>query len=126
MLNVVALRGCLTRPATLRSLPSGATVVSLDLTVRRDGGEKADSVPVVWHDPPGWAGDLVSGTEVVIVGHVARRFFRNARGGTESRTEVVASAIIPLRHAKRVERALHEAAARIEEALPVRRARLAR
>ncbi len=123
MLNVVALRGCLSRPATLRSLPSGTMVVSLDLTVRREDGEKAESVPVVWHDPPEWAGDLVTGAEVVVVGHVARRFFRNAGGRTESRTEVVASAIAPVRSGRRVEQVLKQAASGIEDALPVRRAR---
>ena len=123
MLNVVALRGCLSRPATLRSLPSGAMVVSLDLTVRRENVEKADSVPVVWHSPPEWAGDLVSGAEVVVVGHVARRFFRNAGGRTESRTEVVASAIVPVRSGRKVEQVLKRAAGCIEDVLPVKRAR---
>src|SRR5688572_24890491 len=110
MLNVVALRGCLSRPPTLRSLPSDVVVVSFDLTVRREDVDKADSVPVVWYSPPDWAGDLVKGAEVVVVGHVARRFFRNARGGTESRTEVVASAIVPVRSGRKVEQVLKRAA----------------
>lgn len=127
MLNVVALRGCLSRPPTLRELPrTEVVVVSFDLTVRREDAEKPDSVPVVWYSPPEWVGDLVKGAEVVVVGHVARRFFRSGTGRTESRTEVVAAAIIPVRQAKKVERALQEAVARLEEALSVRRVRLAR
>jgi single-strand DNA-binding protein len=123
MLNVVALRGCLSRPAELRSLPSGSVLVSLDLTVRREDAEKADSVPIVWHEPPVWAGDLVSGAEVVVVGHVARRFFR-AGGFTQSRTEVVASSIVPVRSGRKVEAVLREVVAAVEEAVPARKARL--
>ena len=118
MLNVVAIRGRLSRPAEERVLPtSGDRLVGLDLTVRREGAEKAESVPVVWHDPPATAANLDTGDEVVVVGHVARRFFR-AGGATQSRTEVVAHAVVPVRSAKRVENALAQAALEIEEALP--------
>src|SRR5688500_3655542 len=118
MLNVVAIRGRLSRPAEERVLPtSGDRLVGLDLTVRRAEAEKAESVPVVWHDPPAAASNLDTGDEVVVVGHVARRFFK-AGGATQSRTEVVAHRVIPVRSAKKVEAALAEAAAEIEEALP--------
>lgn len=118
MLNVVALRGCLSRPAEERILPnSGDRVVGLDLTVRRQGAERADSVPVVWHDPPATAVTLDAGDEVVVVGHVARRFFR-AGGSTQSRTEVVAHAVVPVRSAKKVDAALADAAAELAAALP--------
>ena len=118
MLNVVAIRGRLSRPAEERVLPtSGDRLVGLDLTVRREGAEKAESVPVVWHEPPAAAGTLDTGDEVVVVGHVARRFFK-AGGATQSRTEVVAHLVVPVRSAKKVERALAQAAAEIEEALP--------
>jgi len=118
MLNVVAIRGRLSRPAEERVLPaSGERLVGLDLTVRREGAEKAESVPVVWHDPPAAASALDAGDEVVVVGHVARRFFR-AGGLTQSRTEVVARTVVPVRSAKRVEAALTAAAAEVEAALP--------
>lgn len=120
MLNVVAIRGCLSRPAEERVLPaSGDRVVGLDLTVRREGSERADSVPVVWHDPPALASTLDTGDEVVVVGHVARRFFR-AGGSTQSRTEVVASAVLPIRSVKKIETALTAAASEVMAALPVR------
>lgn len=118
MLNVVAIRGRLSRPAEERILPaSGDRLVGLDLTVKREAAEKAESVPVVWHDPPAAAVSLDTGDEVVVVGHVARRFFK-AGGSTQSRTEVVAHLVVPVRSAKKVESALARAAAEIEEALP--------
>jgi single-strand DNA-binding protein len=116
MLNVVALRGRLSRPAELRVLPSGQSLVGLELTIRRDEAGKAESVPVVWHSPPAWAVDLDVGAEVVVIGHVARRFFR-AGGVTQSRTEVVASNAVlasATRNGKRVEAALRKAVEEIE------------
>lgn len=118
MLNVVAIRGRLSRPAEERILPtSGDRIVGLDLTVRREGAAKAESVPVVIADPPASVATLEAGTEVVVVGHVARRFFR-VGGLTQSRTEVVASTVVPVRSAKKVESALVAAAEEIESALP--------
>lgn len=118
MLNVVAIRGQLSRPAEERVLPtSGTRVLGLDITVRRDGSQRAESVPVVWHDPPAAAVTLDAGDEVVVIGHVARRFFR-AGGSTQSRTEVVASRVLPVRSAKKVGAALAAAASEITAALP--------
>ncbi len=118
MLNVVALRGCLSRPPEERVLPNtGDRVVGLDLTVRRAGAERADSVPVVWSNPPALASTLDAGDEVVVVGHVARRFFR-VGGATQSRTEVVASAVLPIRSVKKIEAALAAAAQEVSAALP--------
>ncbi len=118
MLNVTVVRGCLSRPAEERVLPAhGRRVVGLDLTVRREGADRADSVPVVWHDPPAAAASLDVGDEVVVIGHVARRFFRTG-GLTQSRTEVVAHTVVPVRSAKKVEAALSDAAAQLTAALP--------
>ena len=116
MVNVVALRGHLSRPAELRVLPTGSTLVGLDVTTRPDTGDRAVSVPVVWHEAPASASGLDTGDEVIVVGHVARRFFR-AGGATQSRTEVVASRVIRARNGKRAEAALREAAAAIDAAL---------
>src|SRR3954447_12574996 len=118
MLNIVAIRGRLSRPAEERVVPStGERVVGLDLTVRREGETRADSVPVVWYEPPAAASNLAEGDEVVIVGHVSRRFFR-AGGGTQSRTEVVAHAIAPATSKKKVATMLDEAIEEILAALP--------
>lgn len=102
-MNVVVLRGRLSRPPELRTLPSGDSLVAYEVTVERTGG-KAESVPVVCFTESA-APDLEPETEVVVVGRVRRRFFR-AGGSTQSRTEVVADGVVPARHAKRVARLL--------------------
>jgi single-strand DNA-binding protein len=107
-LNVVALAGRLSRPAERRLLPSGDELVAYDVTTPgRDG--KHDSVPVVWFKAPASAATLDVDTQVVIVGRVRRRFFR-AGGAVQSRTEVVADAVVPARQAKKVRAALDAAA----------------
>jgi single-strand DNA-binding protein len=120
MLNVVTLRGHLSRPAELRVLPSGLSLVGLELTIRREDAEKAESVPVVWYSAPAWAVDLDVGTDLFVVGHVARRFFR-AGGSTQSRTEVVASTAVLARNSRGVENALGRAADAIDAALAARK-----
>ncbi len=102
--NVVVLRGVLSRPPDERVLPSGATVLALDVTVRVEG-QPAESVPVSWMSPPPAARRLVPTQEVVVVGRVRRRFFR-AGGATASRTEVVAERVVPASAPARVRAAL--------------------
>jgi single-strand DNA-binding protein len=114
MLNVVVLHGRLTRPTELRLLPSGDRLAALELSVARSEG-KAESVPVVWPEPPAAVADLEVDHLVVVVGRVRRRFFR-AGGQTQSRTEVVADRVVPARHARRARTAVAEAAARLEAA----------
>ncbi len=113
-LNIVMLRGRLSRPAELRVLPSGDRLVALELSVPRSGG-KTESVPVVWHDPPAAAQDLDVDQAVVVLGRVRRRFFR-AGGATQSRTEVVAETVIPARQVKRARSLAAKAKARLESA----------
>ena len=106
MTNIVVLIGRLARPASVRQLPSGDSLVEYQLTVPRQG-QRAESVPVVWEKPPPAAADHDTDEEVVVVGRVRRRFFR-AAGRTESRTEVVADQVVPRRLAKRAKAALAE------------------
>ena len=106
-MNVVTLRGRLSRPAEERSLPSGDRLVQLELTVARPG-DKAESVPVVCFDAPATVAGLDVNEEVLILGRVRRRFFKTA-GGTQSRTEVVADAVVPARQAKRARAAVERA-----------------
>jgi single-strand DNA-binding protein len=115
MTNVVVLIGRLARPATSRQLPSGDSLVEYQLTVPRPN-QRAESVPVVWEAPPASAAEYDTDAELVVVGRVRRRFFRTA-ARTESRTEVVAEAVVPLRQVKRVRAALSAARGRIEEAV---------
>jgi single-strand DNA-binding protein len=102
-MNVTVLQGCLSRPPERRELPSGDVVVNYELTVPAAEGRPAESVPVVWPDPPSAAASYEPEDAVVVIGRVRRRFFR-AGGVTQSRTEVVAAHVVPARQAKRVER----------------------
>jgi single-strand DNA-binding protein len=113
-MNVVVVRGRLSRPPERRTLPSGEWLVAYEVTVDRPG-EKAESVPVVWPSAPAGAVDLEADAVVLAVGRVRRRFFR-AGGTTQSRTEVVADAVEPVRRVKRVARLLEDAAAVLDEA----------
>ena len=89
--NLVVLRGVLAAEGTQRDLPAGGTVRQFDVTTRDDDG--AQTVPVAWIDPPPEGLPVALGEGIVVVGKVARRFFR-AGGATQSRTEVVADEVI--------------------------------
>jgi single-strand DNA-binding protein len=106
-LNVTIVRGRLSRPAASRLLPSGDRLASFEVSVERDGA-RAESVPVVWFDAPASATALDAGEPVVAVGRVRRRFFR-AGERTESRTEVVADRVVPLRQEERAHRVVQRA-----------------
>ena len=114
MLNYVVLHGTLTRPAQSQVLASEAVLLRVDLRTRTDEGP-ADTVPVVWFDPPAWALGLEAAAEVVVVGRVRRRFF-SAGGTTQSRTEVVADRVVRAGTRRRASRALVEAAVSLEAA----------
>jgi single-strand DNA-binding protein len=116
MTNVVVLQGVLARPAVDVHLPSGDRLVSLEVTVRRDGGP-AEPVPVQWADPPAWAVALDTGTAVAVLGRVRRRFFR-AGGVTQSRTEVVARRVVRASARTKVQALVDEAVELLEGALP--------
>ena len=111
-MNMVVLRGRLTRPCELRLLPSGDQLVALDVSVARPGA-RAEGVPVVWPGAPASAVGLDVDQEVVVVGRVRRRFFRTG-GRTESRTEVVADVVVPARQAKRARAAVAGAVAQLD------------
>jgi single-strand DNA-binding protein len=103
--NVVVLRGRITSEPRVRDLPSGSTVTQLEVTTECDGA--AVSVPVALFDRATRCG---AGDDVVVAGHVRRRFFR-AGGSTQSRTEVVAVDVVRVTRAKTVERLVGRAAA---------------
>ena len=113
--NVAVLVGTLTRAPERRTLPSGATVLGLEVQVRAGDGP-AETVPVAWHDAPAAAEDWLLGEQVLVTGRTRRRFFR-VLGRTESRTEVVAAAVLPTRRAKAARAALDAAAAELLDLL---------
>ncbi|MHB8466126.1 MAG: single-stranded DNA-binding protein [Acidimicrobiales bacterium] len=104
MVNIVVLRGRMSRPAAERVLPSGDRLAVLDLTVPGTGSDaakgKAESVPLAWFDAPTWVSALDVGAELVVVGRVRRRFFRTG-ASVQSRTEVVVEAAVPARRTAR-------------------------
>lgn len=99
-INLVVLRGTISSDPRQRELPSGDSVTQLEITTRTD--RSTSSVPVVVHERPVHVG---AGDEVVVTGHVHRRFFR-AAGQTQSRTEVVAAQVVRTTRRRSVERAL--------------------
>lgn len=113
-MNVVVVKGRLSKPAVEKVLESRTRLVTLELTVPRPG-ERADSVPVAWMGAPASAAKLDTGEEVLVIGRVRRRFYRGDRG-TQSRTEVLADRVIVTRQAKKTAQALAEAALSLEAA----------
>ena len=107
MTNVAVLIGRLARPAEPRDLRSGTRMVRYEVTIPSDT-DRAETVPVVWFDPPASAGDYDVDEKVVVVGRVRRRFFQTP-AGTRSSTEVVADAVVPARQAKRARAAVDKA-----------------
>lgn len=109
-LNLAVVAGTCSSPADVRVLPSEEVLVQLQVTTRIDG--RAVSVPVAVMQPPAWVEHLDTGDEVVVVGHVRRRFFR-AAGATASRVEIEADVVARGRDRRR-RRTLRR---RIEQAL---------
>lgn len=106
--NLAVLAGTISGPPVARELRTGSTVLQFDLATPVDG--QNISVPVAWHDPTSAQhASIGAGVHVVVTGSVRRRFFR-VGGQTQSRTEVVASAVVPSRRAKSARSAITAAA----------------
>lgn len=103
-INLTVLVGQLTRAPELRPLPSGDSVLTLEITVRSEG-TPTESVPVAWFDPPPHSASWEVGEQLLVVGRTRRRFFR-AGGVTQSRTEVVADTVTLTRRAASARKAL--------------------
>ena len=113
--NIAVIRGSIRAEPTIRELLGGGVVAQFDIvTTSESGGRQLSvSVPIAWNDPTTTQfGVLAGGSEVLVVGTVRRRFFR-VGGVTQSRTEVVADAVVPMRQHKRVGSALRAAADRV-------------
>ena len=102
--NVVVVRGTISSEPVVRTLPSGDSVTQIELTTRMANG--TTSVPVSVHDAPV---TVDAGDEIVVTGHVSRRFFR-AGGVTQARTEVIATQVIKATRRKTVDKAVAAAA----------------
>ena len=96
--NVAIVRGTCSSPADVRTLPSGDVLAQLQVTTKASG--ETTSVPVAVLAPAGWVCDLDAGDEIIVVGHVRRRFFR-AQGATASRVEIQAELVARARDRRR-------------------------
>ncbi|HUV18560.1 MAG TPA: single-stranded DNA-binding protein [Ilumatobacteraceae bacterium] len=113
--NIAVIRGSVRAEPTIRELPGGGVVAQFDVVATSESGGRqlTVSVPIAWNDPTtSQLGVLAGGSSVLVVGTVRRRFFR-VGGVTQSRTEVVADAVVPMRQHKRVGTALRAAADRV-------------
>ena len=111
-MNLVVLEGAVIRDPDQRRLASGQLVSSFDLAVSSSAGPP-ESVPVAWPDPDPRL-TLVAGLDLVVVGRVRRRFFR-VGGATQSRTEVVAAQLVPVRQRAKVRTVVARAADTLTE-----------
>lgn len=102
--NLTLLVGTLSRSPEPRTLPSGDTVLGLELSVRSEGSP-TESVPLAWLGAPAAALRWAVGEELLVTGRTRRRFFR-AGGATQSRTEVVVTTAVPTRRAAAAQKAL--------------------
>ena len=109
-MNITVLGGTLSSDPVWRSLPSGSTVVALEVTTE-SSFESRSTVPVSLVDPRRVRDleRLVAGDAVLVIGETRRRFFR-AGGATGSRTEVRASQVIPVGQRARVTSVLRKTA----------------
>lgn len=98
--NVAVVRGTVSSDPTTRELPSGDTVTNVEVTTRLESGSV--SLPVVVYNG---VVTVVSGDEIVVTGHVARRFFR-AGGITQSRTELIADRVVRASRTKTAQKAI--------------------
>ena len=114
-MNVAIVRGRLSSEPRTTDLPSGDVLTSLEVTVPAAGDTPAASVPVAWFGAPAAAATWECGQELVVVGRVRRRWFR-AGASTQSRTEVVADAVVPTSRKAAVVKAVASALEAIQAA----------
>ena len=113
--NVTVLRGRLNRPAEERLLPSGERVAEFEVRIPPHlTSARVETVNVVWPDAKTDIASLGVDDEVVVVGRVRRRFFRSG-GLTQSRTEVVADTVCPVRRGRQVANIIEAATKRLSE-----------
>lgn len=110
-MNVVVICGVLSSDPVARVLPSGSTLVSLEVSTVVDDARV--SVPVAWFDPPALP-DWGAGDVLMVRGHVRRRFFHTG-AGTQSRTELVAAEVVSATHRRGVAALLKRAGAALAQ-----------
>jgi hypothetical protein len=114
-MNVAVIQGVVFSAPQERKLGSGELATSFDVVT--EGPEGRLTVPVSWVTTVKTL--LIEGEEVVVVGKVRRRFFQSA-GAVQSRTEVLASTVLPVRRKAAVRKAIATVRDAIGEALVAR------
>ncbi|HEX9891856.1 MAG TPA: single-stranded DNA-binding protein [Actinomycetota bacterium] len=91
--NVVVLAGTLSADPELVEMPSGDTVARIRVSIP-EAGRRVLPLPVAAWDRPARKGceKLSKGDQVMVRGHLTRRFFRG-QGGGRSVMEVVAQEV---------------------------------
>jgi single-strand DNA-binding protein len=92
--NVVVLAGTIAAEPVERQMPSGDQVTELRLSVPETGKRLLPLPVAAWHRDVGKRAlkGLGKGDDVLVYGHLVRRFYRSG-AGARSLTEVVASGI---------------------------------
>ena len=88
-MNITILRGTVAAAPRITALPDGSVVHNFEIRAEDEGERHV--VPVAWHDPKR-PPKLDEGDSVVVVGAVRKRWFRTG-GGSQSRTEVLATTV---------------------------------
>lgn len=79
--NLVTMSGRLTAPVEIRTLNSGAVMARYLLTVVSDfPAKRVDIIPVSQWDPPSEVANFASGTRLLAVGSMQRRFWDEGFG----------------------------------------------
>lgn len=108
-LNIVILIGEVSSPLISRTLANGDIASSFDLVTNTHEGRL--SVPISLE---GENDAVIVGAQFCVIGCARRRFFR-AGGTVTSRTEVLASSVVPVRRKAQVRKALEGAVSNITD-----------
>ncbi|MGZ4137309.1 MAG: single-stranded DNA-binding protein [Actinomycetota bacterium] len=92
--NVVVLAGTVAADPVERQMPSGDAVTEIRLSVPEPGKRLLPLPVAAWHKTVGKRviKDIAKGDDVLVMGQLARRFYRSG-AGARSLTEVVATGI---------------------------------
>jgi cytochrome c-type biogenesis protein CcmE len=111
-MNIVVIQGVVLSVPQQRTLGSGELATSFDVVTEGPSGRL--TVPVNWVTTV--PALLVEGDEIAVIGQVRRRFFQSA-GAVQSRTEVLASTVVPRRRRAAVRKILEQAREVLNDAL---------
>jgi hypothetical protein len=113
-MNIAVVAGVVSADIDLRTLNDGTLAYAFDLKTGLAGA--AGTVPVSWIDPPSRV-DLVAGDEVLVVGHVQKRFYR-VGAQTVAKTELLVHSLTPVRAKRRISTVLGDVVDEVLSRIP--------